>query len=107
MYSHQEDVSVSVDGGSTVTSATTLLSYTVPAGMQARLRHVTLFHNVGAPTIQLQVIRGGLTLVLEVFAAGSKAYYFPLNAGDQVRLQTTVGVASGSADAMMAVEQFS
>jgi hypothetical protein len=102
-----DDFQATVDNGSTVTSATTLVQYTVPAtAAGGKLKSVALFHNAGAPTVQLQIIRGAATIVVENSVAGVKEYNIPLLAGDVVRLQTTVGAVGGSADAVISGEYY-
>lgn len=90
----------------------TLVSYTVPTSKFAILRHYNLVHKTGTTAVvQLQLVRGGSTLVLDAGAAGTarrESTDVVLKAEDVIRLQvTTVGAAGNNADGVLSVEEAS
>ncbi len=79
------------------------LSYVVPVGVTAWLRGATAHHNVGAPTVQLQVVRAGSVIVL---ATGTFTGSMALEPGDTAQWNVTVAAAAGStSDFTLSIEE--
>ena len=81
------------------------LSYTVPAGKTARLLSASWFNNSGTPTVRLEIVRGGTTVVLRQDTASYReGIETALDPGDVVRFNVTVAAAASStADAQLSV----
>lgn len=87
-------------------AAGTVLSYTVPTGGMVVLTSASWNLDGGtAPTMQLQLIRGATTYVLQSGTAGVfLTPGIPLQGGDTIRWQCTVGGAGSTVDATLAGE---
>lgn len=86
--------------------AGTVLTYTVPTGGMVILTSASWFLDAGTPpTMQLQLIRGATTYVLQ---SGAASVFLtpgiPLQGGDVIRWQCTVGGAGSSVDATLSGE---
>lgn len=82
------------------------LSYTVPANTWARLVGVSWFNTAGTPTVQLQLVRAGATLVLRQDATSYRdAVGVSLEAADVIQFNVTVAGTTSTADAVISVEE--
>lgn len=84
------------------------LTYTPPSGKRARLRAFHWFNNSGAPTVRLEIVRGGLVHVLQEWAtSGSDSVAgIILEPGDSARFSVAVAALAGStADAGLHIEE--
>lgn len=80
----------------------TKLEYTVTSASGARLVDVSWVNNTGSPTVQLQIIRAGTTIVVSGAMSGLRN--ISLQNGDIVRWVVTTAAAAGStADATLSV----
>jgi hypothetical protein len=83
------------------------LSYTVPAGRQARISLISAANFNGAPTVQLRITVGGTTVVLSsgtVAQVSTGGVY--LNAGDVADLNVSALVAATTFDGAIAAEEY-
>lgn len=95
--------------GAGLSGATTgvKLSYTVPAGKQARLGDVSVANFTLGPTVQARATIGGVTIVLQ---SGTAAFEYNGvvfgNAGDVFDVNVSALVGASSFDAGIHVEEF-
>lgn len=84
-----------------------VLTYTCPAGRQAKLYDVSIANFNLAPTVQARVTIGGVTIVLQ---SGTTAFDFIgavfLNAGDTCTVNVSALVAASTFDAGVFVEEY-
>lgn len=83
------------------------LTYTVPAGKQARVWDVSVANFTLGPTVQARITVGGVTIVLQ---SGTAAFDFAgaafLNAADTCDVNVSALVGASSFDAGIHVEEF-
>lgn len=82
-------------------------AYTCPAQRQAVVSCANVGNFAGAPTVQLRVTVGAVTLVLSTFTAEK---FFPgpvyLDAGDSIDLRVSAAVAGSAFDGTLTVEEY-
>lgn len=83
------------------------LAYTVPAGARAVFHYAGFLNNLGSPTVNLNLIRGGAQITLASGTAQRWVMDVPLQAGDTIELNVIVAAAAGSSsDFIIAVTEY-
>lgn len=84
-----------------------IVTYTVPAGKTARLKHAWRYDRSGAPTTQLQIVRSAnIHIVRQDAAAWREVLDMRLEDGDTARIRvTTAGAAGANADGGLSLEE--
>lgn len=73
------------------------LVFASPAGGSARVHGASIFNNAGAPTVQLEVVRGGVVTVIDSRnASAALALGIVLEVDDSIRWNVTAAAAPAS-----------
>lgn len=82
-------------------------TYTAPAGTTARVLSISFFNNSGTPTVQVQVVRGGATIVIRQEAVTFlDTTPIVLQAGDRLDINVTAAAAlTSTADISISIDE--
>lgn len=77
-------------------------SYTAPVGKRAVVSSVSWYNRSGTPTVQLQLVRAGVTFILRQDTASFRDLVsVALDPGDTLQLNVTVAGTGSAADAVI------